>query len=461
MSLWFEASIALRSKNDAPCLKLKFLSLALRSLIIVLPMMWTASLRGQITFSSAVTLALQNSPRVKVTEDDVHRAMAALAETKAVYIPVLGATGGLGKSYGITLNIPAIFTANAQSLIFSYSQRDYIRGARQSLQAAMLASTDVREQVEEDAAITYIALDQAHRRLTVMNDEYGIAQRLAVITQERVAEGLDTKLDLKKTQKIQVQIRLQQLGLEDEISALEEHLTQLMGVSADHLVTISSSIPDESSFLHLDANVFPDSAGLNATRANAQAKLQQAFGDSRYLLRPQVLFQAQYGRISPINNVSSYYNLNGKYNTFEAGVVIQFPLLDRVHVERARETMVDAMHLRHEAEIVVGQQKEDRLRWKHAIAELATKADLAEIDRGIAQDQLEAVLLEVHTRSGSIVGRQLTPKDEQNARIEEQQKNLDVLDATLQLRKARIYFMRRTQGLEQWVKSAGDLSPAN
>jgi hypothetical protein len=459
MSRSLESTVGWPSKLDPSCLRPSSRLWAVRTLMIVIFLTSSQSFKGQIAFDSAITLALQNSPRVKVTQDDVHRATAALAETKAVFIPVLGANGGLGKSYGITLSIPAIFTANAQSLIFSYSQRDYIRGARQSLQAAVLASTDVREQVEEDTAVTYIALDQAHRRHTVMNDEYRIAEKLADITQARVAEGLDSKLELKKSRKTQVQIRLQQLQLDDEISSLEEHLTQLMGVSAEHLVTLPNSIPDESSFVHLEANLYPDSAGVTATRANAQAKLQQAFGDSRYTLRPQVIFQAQYGRISPINNVSSYYNLNGKYNTFEAGVVIQFPFLDRVHVERARETMADAMHLRHEAQILVSQQKEDRLRWKHAIAELATKADLAEIDRGIAQDQLEAVLLEVHTRSGSIVGRQMTPRDEQNARIEEQQRDLDALDATLQLRKARIYFMRRTQGLEQWIRSANDSSP--
>ncbi|WP_263359841.1 hypothetical protein [Acidicapsa ligni] len=47
-----------------------------------------------------------------------------------------------------------IFTVNAQSLAFNFSQFDYIRAAQAGVKAANAALRDIREQVEEDAAVT-------------------------------------------------------------------------------------------------------------------------------------------------------------------------------------------------------------------------------------------------------------------------------------------------------------------
>src|ERR1700722_13920877 len=124
----------------------------------------TVPASAQISFPSAVDLALRNSPRVKMAQDDVNKAAAVLAQSKSIFIPSLSGSIGAGPSYGITTSVPTIFTINAQSLVFNFSQLDYIRAARAGVQASTAALLDIREQIEEDMAITYISLDRAQQR---------------------------------------------------------------------------------------------------------------------------------------------------------------------------------------------------------------------------------------------------------------------------------------------------------
>jgi len=411
------------------------------------------SAKGQISFTSTIDLALRNSPRVKVAEDDVRKAQATLAETKSVYIPSIAAGGGAGASSGITLNVPTIFTINAQSLVFNSSQKDYIRAARAGLEAATLALTNVREQIAEDAAVSYLSLDRIQKRDGAMGDEYRSADRLVAIVQERFDAGLESDRELKRARRTLVQIRLLRLQLEDERASLRDHLARLTGLPGSNLETVPESVPPSAAFHapeKASADAYRDTPEVLSAQANAHAKLQTAFGDSRYTWRPQITFDAQYGRISPINNVSTYYNLNGNYNTMAAGVQIQLPFLDRTRKAKARGSMADAQHAAHELEFLRDQQGESRLRVSHNVAELQAKVELAELDEGIAQDDLNTMSVQVKADGSA---QPMTPKDEQNVHIQERQRFLDALDAKFQLQQAEISLLRQTVGLNEWLRS--------
>ena len=94
------------------------------------------SAHAQISFTSAIDLAIRNSPRVRMAQDDVNKALASLSDAKAVFIPSITGSSGLGASSGISLNVPTIFTISAQSLVFNDSQRDYIRAATLGVQSS-------------------------------------------------------------------------------------------------------------------------------------------------------------------------------------------------------------------------------------------------------------------------------------------------------------------------------------
>jgi outer membrane protein TolC len=419
----------------------------------------TVPASAQISFASAVGLALRNSPRVKLARDDVNRAMAGLSESKSVFIPSLSASFGAGSSYGITLTVPTIFTISAQSLAFNFSQFDYIRAAGATLRASSAQLIDVREQVEEETAITYISLDRAQQRQKAMAEEYDHALKLVSIVQDRLDAGLDTPLELKQARRTAVHIRLQQLQLEDEIASLREHFSQLIGLPPNQLGTVPNSIPSNPAFQPSVAtrrDTCTDTPAVLSAEANARGKIEQARGDSRYVWRPQIAFEAQYGRISPFNNVSTYYNLNGNYNTAFAGVQIRLPFLDQTGKAKARESLADAQHAEHTVEFLRDQQSETCIKLQHSITELSTKTELAELDQGIAQEQIDAMLVQLTSEGGSGSVPAKTPKNEQEARIQERQRYLEMLDATFQLRQAQIYLLRQTGQLQSWIQSVAD-----
>jgi hypothetical protein len=62
-------------------------------------------------------------------------------------------------------------------------------------------------------------------------------------------------------------------------------------------------------------------------------------------------------------------------------------------------------------------------------------------------------------KSGNPDGPQMTPSDEQNARISEREKFLGVVDAGYQLRQAEIHLLRQTGQLIPWLKSAAAATP--
>ena len=410
----------------------------------------------QLSFTSAIDLSLKNSSRVKLAQDEVNRAVATLAETRSVFIPSIIAGSGAGASSGITLNVPTIFTISAQSLILNPSQRDYIRAAQLSLQAANMALTDAREQVEEDTAITYLSLDELRHREAAMAEEYSCAVRLMTIVQERLEAGMESESDLKKALRTAVQVRLLQLQLDDQTASVKEHLGRLIGLPGTNLELMPASIPRSPGFRASEdiiQEAQPETPSILSAEANARAKARRAAADSRYTWRPQIAFDAQYGRISSFNGVSTYYNLKGDYNTLAAGVQITLPFLDRTRSAKARESLADAQHAEHELDFLRDQQSEARLSQQHIIVELETKAGLAELDEEIAQDQFNAITIQLSTNGGNSVVPPLTLKDEQNARIQERQRYLDVLDAKLQLQEAQITLLRQTGRLSEWLKS--------
>src|ERR1700748_2563681 len=103
----------------------------LRQLIACSALAWVVTpAMAQISFTSAIGLALKNSPKVLTAQADVSKAQAALEQLKDAYIPnVVGASSIGPPSYGFPLGQPSIYNLNSQSLVFSYQQRDYIHGA--------------------------------------------------------------------------------------------------------------------------------------------------------------------------------------------------------------------------------------------------------------------------------------------------------------------------------------------
>jgi outer membrane protein TolC len=412
---------------------------------------------AQLSLTSAVDLALRDDPTVKMAQTDVDRANAALAEARSAYIPKLGAHAGVGRSAGVPLDVPVIFGVASNSLLFNFSQRDYIRSAKAGVVSANLALQDTRDAVAEDVVLTYVRLDNAQQRSAAMIQEYGFATRLVTIAEDRLEAGADTRMDVLKARRTAAQIRLEQLQTQHDVATLSDHLGRLLGLSGTQLSTVSASIPALPP-LDPHPNLEPDSFGIQSAFANAVSKQEQAFGDSRWRLRPQIGFGFNYSRISTaFTNYDVYYPgfNNGKSeNAVSIGIEIQLPIYDRERQERSHESMDDARHTRLDAENRRNQFLEGRLSLRGNTTELAAQADLAAIERDIAQEELNTVLIQLSAKSAGTEPHPLNPQDEQNARIQVSARTIDLLKDDLALSEARISLMRQAGTLDAWLKSA-------
>jgi outer membrane protein TolC len=409
---------------------------------------------AQISLTTAVDLALKNNPKVLMAQADVDKANAALSQAHDVYVPSVSGGSGLGYSYGFPVGQPSIFNFTAQSLVFNFSQGDYIRASRLALKAATLALKDAQQAVIEDVAVTYVALDRDTQRQTVLSEQAGYAARLVEIIEDRLAAGQDTPLDLTGARLSAAQIRLAKLRTDDDAADDQAHLARLIGLPVQGLSVASSSIPPFASpQSNLTDTTLPGSPAVASAYATARSKRQIAFGDAHYLWRPQVAFAAQYNRYAKFNNYDLYYK-NFQHNNFGIGIEITLPVFDMSHRAKARESAADAAHAEHEADLARDEFLEGRQKTLHATAELAARADVANLDQQLAQQQLDVLLVQLKAGSGNLSGPQMTPKDEQTSRIAEREKFLTVLDASFEMRKAEINLLRQTGQLEDWIKSA-------
>lgn len=431
--------------------------IGLRTLIAAACVSVAFGAQAQVSFHTAVDLALRSSPRVKMAEAEVERARASLEQSRDVYIPALNAGSGLGYTYGFPVGTPTLYNFTVQSLAFDMSQKNYIRAARLGLEAANLSLRDIRLQVAGDAANTYIALDNDLQRMRALTEESGASQRLVRIVQERLDAGQDTRMELTRSKLTDANIRLRRAHVESDLIFQRAHLSHLTGLPEDTITTETSSIPVMPTVQAYNRATPDDPPTVKAAYANADSKLQMAFGDARKMYRPQVYFAAQYNRFAAFNGYDQYYK-NYKPDNFSVGIQMSIPIFNFAARAKARETYADATRSRHEADYARDQFLDGRIHAVTAANELQLRTEVASLDRELAADQLDVVRTQL--TSGNPGGTPVTPKEEQTAVVQERGKFLDFLETDLQLRQAQIDLMRVNGQLEDWLKASVTAAPA-
>ncbi len=419
-----------------------------------------ASASAQISLYTTVDQALRNSTSVRIAAADVQRASAALSESRDVFIPNFVVGSSVGYSYGFPIGQPSIVNVSSQSLIFTFSQMDYIRAARAGLHATQLALADARQQVVLDTALDYIQLDTDRRRIDVLDQQNAAASRLAIIEQQRLDAGIGTREDLLRARLVSAQLRLKRLHIQDDIEVVGERLAHLTGLPVESLIPETQSIPpapdlESTNPSNLTAMLNAlNSEGVQAAYASAQSHKYIAFGDARQNYRPQIGFGGTYSRFSEINNYQDYYR-NFQHNNFEAGVQITMPLFDAT--KRAKEKQSDAEAHRSvaQADQLRDQSSENIVLLQKSLFELSAQKEVAQLQNELAQSQLDSILTQLNSSSSAAGAAPITPREEQQARIEERRRYEDVLDANFEMMKAQLGLLRATGKIDQWYKTLG------
>lgn len=408
---------------------------------------------AQISLSTAVDLAEKSSPAVHGAEASVKKATEVLAESRDVYVPnfLLGVSPGY--AYGFPLGYPSFFNASSQSLIISWSQRDYTRAARAALESAKLGLKDQQQQVALDVALDYIELDYDLKAVAALNDENAHAGKLISIERERVQAGVDPRVTELQAELTAAQVDLKRIQIENDADAMRQKLAHLTGLPAAGLTSVSSSIPPPpaaESLAGISDQSAPNDAGVAAAFANAKSKYFLSFGDAKQNYRPLISFGAQYALFEKTPGYSEYYK-NFQYNNVELGVQITFPLFDAIRRAKARESAADAFHAQADADSALNVLTEQRSSLQHSIRELGAQQHLAEIQSELAQEQLKTVETQLTSGTGMPGTQPPTPREAEQAHIEERERFGDVLTSNLSLMKAELSLLRATGQIEDWI----------
>ena len=410
---------------------------------------------AQVSLATVVDLAQHNSSAVKLAEADVQKAQAALAETRDAYIPNLSIGSTIGYSHGFPTGQPSVGSATMQSLVFSYSQRQYVKAARAGLDASNLRLKDAREEVALDASNTYIELDTVNLELEAARQQESFAAALVKIEQQRVDAGVDSALDLLQARLTAAELKLKRLHLDTRADTLARQIAVLTAMPIGSILPDRSSIPEIPA---VTANKAPRRlSGIDAAASLALSKQLQARGDDLTWRRPQIGFGAVYNYdVNELNNYRQFY-VNNSFppNNVSFGIQVTFPFFDFALRAKAKATAAEALRATMEVEQAQRQNDVRIAELTGNLGELNTLAEVASLKQQIADGQLKAVLsqLELGNGAGASPGAQpqLSPKAEQQARIDERQKYQDALDARLDLAKARLGLLRALGHIEDWL----------
>lgn len=415
-----------------------------------------SSASAQISLSSAVNLAQRNSTQIRIAVADVQRAIAGLAEAKDAFVPNFLFGSSVGYTYGFPVGQPSVYNVGSQSLLYSFSQPDYIRASRAALKAAQLTLKDDRDQVALDCALAYIQLDTDTRELAALDYEKTDAEKLVSIERDRLNAGVDSRMDETKAEITSAQIDINRLNIESDASDQRQKLAHLTGLPAASFIPDAKSVPPLPEFSTADqltAQAAVLNAGVQAADANTKSKIELYHGDENQNYLPQFGFGIEYNRYAEFNNYNEYY-LRFQHNNFDVGVQITFPLFDASRRAKARESAALAKHASAEAVQTRNQVNEQVESLRHSLELLKARQHLAQLQSEYAQEQLQTVQAELKNGTGSPNAAPVTPKEAELAGIQLAQRNVDVLNADLSLMRAQLSLMRTIGSIQEWVNSA-------
>ena len=407
---------------------------------------------AQISLASAVDLALQNSPKIRIASADVQRAEAGLAETKDAYVPNFVLGSGVGYTYGFPVGQPSIFNVTSESLLYSFSQPSYVRAARAALKSAELNLDDNKDAVTLDCALAYLQLDTDVAELASLDREKDAAETLVTIERQRLAAGVASRMDETNAEITAAQIDLKRLNLQDDADAQRRKLAHLTGMPAASFLPTNSipPFPDFSQDTTLAATALAENSGIKAAASNAKSKLELSFGDSRRNYWPQFGFGVEYNRYAEFNNYQEYYR-RFQHNNFNVGIQITVPLFDAGVKAKARQSAAEAVRARAQAEQAKNETNEQVESLQHDLKELRAQMHLAQLQDTLAGEKLQAVKDQLSSAGGPPNSAPASPRDEQLASIQLEERHLDVLKANFSVMRAQLALMRSLGTIQKWV----------
>ncbi len=418
-------------------------------LACVLMVFVSAASAEPIPFKRAIELALKHSGTMAIALAEQTRTRENYRALRDQRIPMVEFGSGLGYSWGIPLTIlgsaPSIFNINTSSVLYSPSQSATANAAKIDWKASDLDLLDRKNGVILDTASFYSELDNVNSKLKILREAQQNAQHAQFITSKRLDQGLDSELELKKSKLASARIQLEIAEAEAQADVLRERLSKLIGVPAASIETVTESIPITPDIPQDDetaAKAAESNPGVRLAFERAKAAEARADAEHKALL-PSLDFGSQYAMLAQYNNYDQFYKQYTR-NNYTIGINIRFPFINPSQRAVAHAADADAIKARKSAEGVRNDVQAETLRIQRSLRQLAAAKDVARLDYEVAQGNIDVVHARVETGQG-------TARDEEDARLDANNKYAVYLDAGYQLAKTQMQMLRMTGQIQEWA----------
>jgi outer membrane protein TolC len=435
--------------------------------VLLLP---TSLLAEPVPLKRVVELALTHATGAAIAAADQQHADAGYRELQNNYVPQFSTGAGLGYSYGFPLALegqaPALFSVNTQSALINPALRDFLRAARAESAVASLKNKDERNQIIQDAALSYAELAKWEQRLVRLQETESDADKTQAAVAERVKEGIDSDLDGTRARLSAARVRLRIAEAQGAADVLREHLSKLTGLPAASIQTDPDSIPAAPAPANEDVakDAAASSPSVQAAVEHARAQYLSARGEHKTLW-PSIDFAAQYALLSKFNNFQNYYipskpctttvgtttigpflcPTNGfQQNNATIGVSIRVPIFNASQRSRAQAADADALKANKQAEAARNQVSEETLRLERSVAQMQAARDVARLEYEIAEKSLAAVQTRMDAGTATL-------HDLDDARSQASERFIALQDVSFELERSELGVLRATGDLEKWA----------
>jgi outer membrane protein TolC len=406
-----------------------------------------ASESTTLTLNQAVGLALRQNQDITIARLDEMRAALDVKVVKEPVLPRIYAGSGLAYSNGFPMSIdgsaPSIVQAKATRTIYSRTQSLQVAQAREMAHGATLGSAAVREDVALRTATLFLDLEKTTHEIELAARQNEALQRVEAQVRLRVDEGKEKEIEGRRAALNVARARQRSSALESQRKRFSESLATLLGLNPQVRIVPANeerprpSLPDgEDSSVQV---ALKDNPELRKLESDIAARNLQVRG-LRAMRYPKIDLVAQYGLFAKFNNYTDYFRTFQR-NNGQLGISVSLPVFANAQDEaQAAQAEIDGRRLQAELLRARGRvETETRQSWEE-IGDAETAEQIARMDLDLAREQTGLLLSQLE--EGKV-----TLKDVEMARYVENERWIQLYEATSSVERARFQLLKQTRML--------------
>ena len=395
-----------------------------------------------LSLHQAITLALQNSPDLKLARVQYNVALNEVGVDRAAFLPNLYTGAGLAYTHGFPSlpggQAPSVFELDYSQTIFNPLLKSQQHAAEERAKNQKLEIDRLRDDVIVRTATAFLELAKVQHSLELMRNEQASAEKIIEVVHERVAANQELPIEFTRSELAAARVQEGIVKLEDREEILENQIRNLtlipegQAIQADREEPSFATDQQESEMVNLALE--NDRSLLEAE--NDRAAREKLLQGARLSYFPTIDFVGQYSVLSKFNNYNEFYKTFER-NNVNIGVQITIPIF----AAKTSANLALAKSQLNAAELTLGNKRRevslDVKQKARSVRELDATREVARLDLQLAQETLQ------ETQAKFDQGRATLQEIEQ-ARLTESDKWVAFLDADFARQRAQITLLQAT-----------------